>query len=233
MSLYPPRHFLRESAEALLAEYRGKKAVLSFGGGAVIEALIQYLHQSDSLQAFHASHFLAASEGTKKALIEAGQRVSTLSDVLRVDAHINAPEVINEHGERILPPLAISEENLLAVMARSLVSLVHEEGFINTRFDHPFYLEVLPFARSFISRQLVEFGMEVEHDETITADSGLEVLCVEAPIGIPSDTESHLRSVLGVVGVSLMAKPPSDYVYIAGAQNTQFFQPQLRRSASC
>ena len=85
---------------------------------------------------------------------------------------------------------------------------------------HPVALEVLPMARSYVARQIVELGGSPVYRQGYTTDNGNIIIDVHhLDLSQPIAMETVLNNITGVLCHGLFAKRAADYLCLATASD--------------
>ena len=102
-------------------------------------------------------------------------------------------------------------------MARKFVCIVDESKLVPVLGRFPLPVEVIPMARSYVSRELVRLGGHPVYREGVTTDNGNSIVDVHAlSIVDPTSLEREINQIAGVVTVGLFACRPADVLIVGG-----------------
>lgn len=113
---------------------------------------------------------------------------------------------------------ALTREKIIAEASKTFVCIIDPSKQVGILGRFPLPVEVLPMARSLVSREIVRQtgGQPVWRDDTVT-DNGNWILDIHGlAITDPVGMERELNQVPGVVAVGLFARRPADVVIVGG-----------------
>jgi ribose 5-phosphate isomerase A len=110
---------------------------------------------------------------------------------------------------------ALTREKIIAAASKTFVCMIDSSKRVDVLGRFPLPIEVIPMARSFVARQVVERGGRPVWREHIVTDNGNCILDVhDWKIADPVAMEAELNQITGVVCVGLFARRPADIVLI-------------------
>ena len=202
----------RAAARAAL-EYLEDGCLLGVGTGSTvndfIDALPEIRHKSGAL--------VASSESTRERLEKHGFEVSALAETGDLDLYVDGADEANKHFHLIKGGGgALTREKVLAGASRKFVCIIDDSKMVGTLGAFPLPVEVIPMARSFVSRRCIKFrGQPVWRDGFVT-DNGNEIIDIyNLQITNPPEMEERLSRIPGVVTVGLFAHRGADVLIIA------------------
>lgn len=122
---------------------------------------------------------------------------------------------------------ALTREKIVASAARQFVCIVDDSKEVNMLGKFPLPVEVLPFARSFVARQLVKLGGNPTLRQGVSTDNGNVILDV---VGLdftnPVELEREINNIPGVLDNGVFAKRRADVLLVGGNDGVQTHKPQ-------
>lgn len=204
---------LKKSAAEAALELIQPGFLLGVGSGSTvkffIEAIADFKSQIDAV--------VSSSEASTKLLEQAGFRVSNLNEVGTLDLYVDGADEATKHLNLIKGGGgALTREKVLAEASRRFVCIIDERKLVGLLGKFPMPVEVIPMARSFVSRQMVKSrGQPVWRQDFVT-DNGNHIIDVyNLQIVNPPEMESRFNQIPGVVTVGIFANRPADTLYIA------------------
>ena len=199
-----------EVAKAALNEIQ-PDTVLGIGTGTTVDCLIDLLPTIECPR-----WVVSSSERSTKRLSALGIEVRSLNDVGPLDVYIDG-------ADQVLPSFvslkgkggAHTLEKLLASNSKLFVGMVTEEKMVSLITD-PIPIEVLPQARSSVSRVLTAMGATPVYREGYTDNQNIILDVHHLNLTDPEQLERELRLITGVVDVGIFAVNRFDKLYIAG-----------------
>ena len=202
----------RAAADAAL-EYIEDDCLLGVGTGSTVNYFIDALPAyRDKIRAL-----VASSEATRERLESHGFEVSELSETGDLDLYVDGADEANKHFHLIKGGGgALTREKVLAGASRKFVCIIDDSKMVGTLGAFPLPIEVIPMARSFVSRRTIKYrGQPVWRDSFVT-DNGNEIIDVyNLQITNPVEMEERLSLIPGVVTVGLFAQRGADVIIIA------------------
>ena len=102
---------------------------------------------------------------------------------------------------------ALTREKIVAAASRRFVCIVDESKLVQVLGRFPLPVEVIPMARSYVSRELVRLGGHPVYREGIMTDNGnRSSTCMHCSIVDPASLEQTINQIAGVVTVGLFAR---------------------------
>ena len=194
-------------------------ATLGVGTGSTVNLFIEALAGNPG----RVRTAVSSSEASSARLRSAGITVLDLNDV--DDLHLYIDGADEATAERHLIKgggAALTREKIIAAAARRFVCIVDESKLVRRLGRFPLPLEVIPMARTLVTRQLHPFGGRVVWREGCVTDNGNHILDVHGlTIADPVALERELNQITGVVTVGLFAARPADVLLVGGAQGVQ------------
>lgn len=161
---------------------------------------------------------VSSSERSTGLLREAGIEVLDLNDAGPVDVYVDGADEVD-------PALALikggggalTREKIIAQASRQFVCIVDESKEVAVLGRFPLPVEVIPMARSMISRELQAIGASVTRREGFISDNGNLILdAAGLQIADPLALEAQINQWPGVVTVGLFAIRRADVLLVAG-----------------
>lgn len=205
------------AAQAALA-YIETGMILGVGTGSTVNCLIDLLPQVQLKGA------VASSNITAEKLTALGIEVMDLNLTGTLDLYIDgADEVDSQHHLIKGGGGALTREKIVAAASRQFICLVDASKTVNQLgVDFPVPIEVLPQARSYVARQLVELGGDPVYREGFVTDYGNVILDVYGlDVRDPLAMEQRLNNIVGVVCNGIFAANRADIVLKATADGVQ------------
>ncbi len=113
---------------------------------------------------------------------------------------------------------ALTREKIVAAASRRFVCIVDQQKVVDRLGRFPLPVEVIPMARSLVTRELARLGGNPVVREGFVTDNGNQILDVHGlDIPDPAALETDLNQVPGVVTVGLFARRPADILLVGMA----------------
>ena len=187
--------------------------LLGVGTGSTVNCLIDelpaYRDQPDAV--------VASSEATEERLNKAGIETTPLNEVGNLDVYIDGADEANKHFHLIKGGGgALTREKILAAAAREFICIIDDSKWVGVLGKFPLPVEVIPMARSYVSRQFVKMRGQPVLRQDFTTDNGNEIIDIyNLQITNPIEMENRLNQIPGVVTVGIFAQDPADVILMA------------------
>jgi ribose 5-phosphate isomerase A len=110
---------------------------------------------------------------------------------------------------------ALTREKIVAAASRQFVCIADESKLVRVLGAFPLPVEVIPMARSYVARELVQLGGTPVWREGFVTDNGNLILDVQGlEILEPAKLEQQINNLAGVVTVGIFALRPADVLIL-------------------
>jgi ribose 5-phosphate isomerase A len=159
---------------------------------------------------------VSSSEQSTARLKQHGIRVLDLNDAGELALYIDGADECDPHKCLIKGGgAALTREKIIAAASKIFVCMIDSSKRVDVLGKFPLPIEVIPMARSFVAREIVQRGGRPVWRENVVTDNGNWILDVhDWKIANPVALETDLNQITGVVCVGLFAKRPADVVLI-------------------
>jgi ribose 5-phosphate isomerase A len=208
----------RLAAQAAL-EYVIDGAVIGVGTGSTvnffIDALIPYRNRVRAA--------VSSSNASSQRLIAGGIPVLDLNDVDDLGVYVDGADEATRSLHLIKGGgAALTREKIVAAAAARFVCVADESKLVDRLGTFPLPVEVIPMARSLVTRRLATYGGRAVWRQGVVTDNGNHILDVHGlTIEDPPAMECELNQIAGVVTVGLFAQRPADVLILGTAQGIQ------------
>ncbi len=111
---------------------------------------------------------------------------------------------------------ALTREKVLAGASRKFVCIIDDSKMVGTLGQFPLPVEVIPMARSFVSRQFIRSRGQPIYREGFVTDNGNQIVDVHnLNIINPPEMEERFSRIPGVVTVGIFAHRGADIILTA------------------
>ncbi len=161
---------------------------------------------------------VSSSEQSTQRLKSLGIRVLDLNATGDLPLYVDGADECDPHKRLIKGGgAALTREKIIAAASHKFVCLIDRSKRVDVLGRFPLPVEVIPMARSYVSRQLVRLGATPVWREGVTTDNGNWIvdahgLRIVDPVGL----EREINQIAGVVTVGLFAARAADVVVCAG-----------------
>ena len=117
---------------------------------------------------------------------------------------------------------ALTREKIVAAASQKFVCIADDSKLVGVLGKFPLPVEVIPMARSYVARQIVQLGGQPVLRENFKTDNGNIILDVHnLQILNPLELEEKLDHIAGVVTNGLFARRPADVLLLASDQGVK------------
>ncbi len=157
---------------------------------------------------------VSSSEASTERLKAHGIEVFDLNEVANLDIYVDGADEITEHKQMIKGGgAALTREKIVAAVAKTFVCIIDDTKNVPILGKFPLPIEVIPLARSYVSREIVKLGGDPEYRQGVVTDNGNQIIDVHnLDILNPSELETKLNQIVGVVTNGLFAHRGADIV---------------------
>ncbi len=201
-----------QAAADYIHPYLEKDSIVGVGTGSTancfIDALATMKHDFDGA--------VASSEASAERLKQHGIPVYDLNSVGNFEFYIDGADEINDRLEMIKGGgAALTREKIVAACAQKFICIADASKLVGLMGTFPLPVEVIPMARSHVARELVKLGGDPVYREGVITDNGGQILDVyNLKIQSPSDLESRINQITGVITNGLFALRPADVLLL-------------------
>ena len=166
---------------------------------------------------------IASSEATAKRLARHGIRVLDLNDVDAIGIYVDGADEIDGSMAMVKGGGgALTREKIVAAVAGTFVCICDASKRVPVMGKFPLPVEVIPMARSYVSRELAKIGGTPTLREGMVTDNGNLILDVHGlSITDPVGLEARINQIVGVVTNGLFAQRGADVLLLATADGVQ------------
>lgn len=123
---------------------------------------------------------------------------------------------------------ALVPEKIVAMLAEKFICIADESKYVKRLGHFPLPIEVLPMARSMVSRQIVKLGGKPELRIGYKTLHGNDIIDVQGlDLSQPLTMERQLNSITGIVDNGLFAERPADLLILARQYGVDLIKPHL------
>jgi ribose 5-phosphate isomerase A len=194
-------------------------ATIGVGTGSTVNFFIEALAAHPA----HVRRAVSSSQMSGARLSAAGVGVLDLNEVADLELYIDGADEANPARQLIKGGGgALTREKILAAAARRFICIVDDSKLVATLGRFPLPVEVIPMARTLVSRELSARGGRPQWRERFITDNGNHILDVHGlTITDPPALERELNQIVGVVTVGLFAARPADVLLVGSADGVQ------------
>jgi ribose 5-phosphate isomerase A len=208
----------RRAAEAALA-WVTDDSIIGIGTGSTVNFLIDAL--------VHLPHrprrAVSSSEASSARLAAAGIGVCDLNEAGELGLYIDGADEATAARHLVKGGGgALTREKIVAAASRRFICIVDDTKLVKTLGRFPLPIEVIPMARSLVTRELTARGGRPVWRSGFVTDNGNHILDVHGlAIPDPIALERELSLITGVVTVGLFAARPADVLIVGTAEGVE------------
>ena len=163
---------------------------------------------------------VASSEASAERLKSHGIRVLDLNSAGQLPIYVDGADESTKQLALIKGGGgALTREKIVANASDKFVCIADDSKLVDTLGTFPLPIEVIPMARSSVSREIVKLGGVPELRDEFTTDNGNIIIDVHnLSIMEPIKMETDIGTMAGVVTVGIFAIRPAD-VLLLGTDN--------------
>jgi ribose 5-phosphate isomerase A len=160
---------------------------------------------------------VASSQASAERLKKHGIPVYDLNAVAMIPFYIDGADETNKQRELIKGGGgALTREKIIAAASDKFICIADESKLVDRLGNFPLPVEVVPIARSYVARQLVQLGGDPVYREGFITDNGNIILDIHnLSINDARDIEARINQITGVVTNGLFAQRPADIVLLS------------------
>ena len=197
--------------------------LLGMGTGSTVNFLIDLLPEIKN----KISAVASSSVQTENLLKMNGFEVQSLNQLGMLDLYIDGADEATKNLHLIKGGGgALTREKILAENSKKFICIVDETKLVKRLGIFPLPIEVIPMARSFVSREIIKYHGKPVYRENFVTDNGNEIIDVHnLDIVDPIQIENELNQIPGVVTVGIFARRKADVLLIAGEHGVDEIYP--------
>ena len=202
----------KKSAAQAAMEFVKDDMVVGVGTGSTVDYFIEALksvkHRIEGA--------VASSVATADKLKALSIPLIDLNSVTELPLYVDGADEVNSLKQMIKGGGgALTREKIIATVAKKFVCIADESKYVSLLGAFPVSVEVLPMARSYVARQIVQLGGDPVYREGFVTDNGNVILDVfNLKLLNPGIMEEKLKSMVGVVENGVFAKRTADVVLL-------------------
>jgi len=204
----------RRAAQAAL-ELVADEGIIGVGTGSTVNLFIDALAGLPQ----RPRRAVSSSQASTARLAAAGIEVRDLNEVSDLNLYIDGADEATA-GRHLVKGGggALTREKIIAAAARRFVCIVDDAKLVRTLGRFPLPIEVIPMARTLVSRELAARGGRPLWRQGVVTDNGNHIIDVHGlTIADPVALERDLNQITGVVTVGLFAVRPADVLIVGTA----------------
>ena len=215
---------LKRLAAHKALEFVPEGEYIGIGTGSTVAFFIEALAQSGK----RIKGAVSTSSGSSALLRQYGLPEVSLNETNGLAVYVDGADEVNHSLQMIKGGGgALVNEKVVASAARQFVCIADESKYVSRLGKFPLPVEVLPHARSLVSRQLLKLGGEPELRIGFTSDNGNQIVDVRGlNIDQPLSLEDDINRIPGVVDNGIFARFPAHVLILGRASGAQVLYPR-------
>ena len=189
--------------------------VVGVGSGSTVSFFIAAL----SKRTVDFPRAVSSSERSSSLLKAGGIQVLDLNDAGAIDVYVDGADEVDPHLALIKGGGgALTREKIIAQASRRFVCVVDDSKQVAVLGRFPLPVEVIPMARSLVTRELQQLGARVNERTGFVTDNGNLILdAAGLEITDPSGLEAEINQWPGVVTCGIFSRRRPDVVLVSSA----------------
>lgn len=211
----------KKAAAVAALEFIEQDMVIGVGTGSTVDYFIEALKSVKQ----NIEGAVASSVATANKLKALSIPVLDLNSVSELPIYVDGADEINPAMQMIKGGGgALTREKIIATVAKKFICIVDAEKQVDLLGNFPVAVEVIPMARSYVARQIVQLGGDPVYREGFVTDNGNVILDVfNLKLLNPVDMEVKLKSIVGVVESGIFAKRTANIVLVGSPAGVKEF----------
>lgn len=195
-----------------------KDFILGIGTGSTTNYFIEILKEENP----EMKCFVSSSIASSNLLKDAGYDDAELNDVGGPDVYVDGADEVNTKFEAIKGGGgALTKEKIIASASKKFICIVDDSKIVKKFGNFPVAVEVIPMARSYVSRQIVAMGCRPTYRIGFVTDNGNQIIDVlNLNFDVPYETEMKLNKIPGVVENGIFSARKADVVIVSDGERT-------------
>jgi len=201
----------KAAAEAAL-DYIKDDMIVGVGSGSTVEYFIQALQKVKG----RIEGAVASSIATANKLKALSIPLIDLNSVVELPIYVDGADEINSAKQMIKGGGgALTREKIIATVAKKFICIADSSKQVDILGNFPVAVEVIPMARSYVARELVQLGGDPVYREGFVTDNGNVILDVfNLKLLEPRVMEEKIKAIVGVVENGIFAERTADVVVL-------------------
>lgn len=215
---------MKRLAAEKAVEFVPENEYIGIGTGSTVNFFIDALAKSGK----QIKGAVSTSKKSSELMAQYGIPEIHPNEVMKLAVYIDGADEINHTLQMIkggggahLP------EKIVAKLSEKFICIADETKYVSRLGKFPLPIEVVPMARSMVSRQIVKLGGQPELRIGFKSLHGNEIVDVRGlDLSQPLTMERKLNEITGIVDNGLFAERPADLLILARANGTiELIQP--------
>ena len=208
----------KEAAAHAALSYVEEDSLLGVGSGSTVNIFIELLAASG----IRIEGCVASSVATANLLEQHNFKLMDLNQSGQLELYIDGADEVNPDMQLIKGGGgALTREKIVAGASKRFICIIDESKEVDVLGSFALPVEIIPMARSFVSREIVKLGADPEYREGPPTDNGNVIVdCHGFQITDAVHLETEINAIPGVVTNGLFARRAANEIII-GKDNGQ------------
>ncbi|KPC51734.1 ribose-5-phosphate isomerase RpiA [Amantichitinum ursilacus] len=213
---------LKEAVARAAIQYVPDNCIVGVGTGTTANYFIDALAEIKG----RIEGAVASSEASVQRLRGHGIAVFDLNSMDTLPVYVDGADEINQQLQMIKGGgAALTREKIVSAVAEQFICIADESKHVSVLGKFPLPVEVIPMARSYVSREIVKLGGHPAYREGVVTDNGNIILDVHGlQITEPAKFEAELNQIVGVVTNGLFARRRADVLLLGTASGVKTYK---------
>jgi ribose 5-phosphate isomerase A len=202
----------KKSAALAALDFIQDDMVIGVGSGSTVSYFIAALKNIKG----RIEGAVASSVSTANQLKALSIPVLDLNSVSELPLYVDGADEINPTRQMIKGGGgALTREKIIATVAKKFICIVDESKLVDLLGEFPIAVEVIPMARSYVAREIVQLGGDPVYREGFVTDNGNVILDIyNLKVLSPHIMEDKLKNIVGVVENGIFATRTADVLLL-------------------
>lgn len=207
----------KKGAAVKAVGYVKDSMVVGLGTGSTVEYMLRELASRIKKKKLTIKGGIPSSVKTEKLARRLGIPLTSLDSHPKIDLTIDGADEANLDDFTLIKGGggALAREKIIASAAKKFIVAVDESKLVKTLGVFPVPIEVIPFAKAYVIRELKSLGGRPKVREGFRTDNGNIILDTKFPgIRNPEELEFLLNNIPGVVENGIFAARTPDVIVV-------------------
>ena len=204
---------LKTAAANAALDYVEYGAIIGIGSGSTVNIFIDALKKVKG----KVEGAVASSHASAERLRALGIPLCDLNSIAELPLYVDGADEINSFRQMIKGGGgALTREKIVAAVATRFICIADASKQVELLGTFPVPVEIIPMARSYVSRQIMKLGGNPVYRQGVVTDNGNVIVDIHnLPLLHPAEMEATLNNIAGVVTNGIFAKRPADVLLLA------------------
>ena len=214
---------LKRMAAEKAVEFVPENEYIGIGTGSTVNLFIEALGKSGK----KIKGAVSTSKESSALMAQYGIPEVALGDVAHLAVYVDGADEVNHMLQMIKGGGgALLNEKIVASAAEQFICIADESKYVSRLGKFPLPVEVIPHARSLVSRKLLALGCEPELRVGFTTFNGNQIVDLHNfHIDRPVTTEDAINKISGVVENGIFGHAAADVLVLGTATGVKVLKP--------